>query len=111
MLNLFQRKPQGYRDIHADELHALLDSNSGAQLVDVRSRGEYKAGHLANARLLPLPELASRLSELDPQEVVILYCHSGARSQRAARMLAERGFGEVGHLAGGIVRWKGGIVR
>ena len=42
-------------------------------LIDVRTPKEYEQGHLAGARLIPVGELASRLSELDPQKVTVVY--------------------------------------
>jgi rhodanese-related sulfurtransferase len=52
----------------------LKDKNQDAyQLVDVRTRKEYEKGHLAGARLIPLGELADRLSELDPAKPTLVY--------------------------------------
>ena len=42
-------------------------------LVDVRTAKEYEEGHLPGARLIPLGELADRLSELDPLKTTIAY--------------------------------------
>lgn len=42
-------------------------------LLDVRQPSEYGAGHIPGARLIPLPELADRLSELDPEKPVLVY--------------------------------------
>jgi rhodanese-related sulfurtransferase len=42
-------------------------------LLDVRQPGEYEKEHLPGARLIPLPELPSRLKELDPAKPVIAY--------------------------------------
>ena len=111
MLNLFQRKPAGFVNVTSDELHTLMHQKSRFELVDVRSQGEYARGHLKGAKLIPLPELASRAGQLDPEKVTILYCASGSRSQRAARFLAEQGFGDVRNLQGGIARWGGEVVR
>ncbi len=42
-------------------------------LVDVRTPKEYEQGHLPGARLIPVGELANRLSELDPQKTTVVY--------------------------------------
>ena len=42
-------------------------------LVDVRTPKEYEKGHLPGARLIPVGELAKRLSELDPSKTTIVY--------------------------------------
>ncbi len=42
-------------------------------LVDVRTPKEYEGGHLPGARLIPVGEVANRLSELDPKKPTIVY--------------------------------------
>ena len=42
-------------------------------LVDVRQAGEYAAGHIPGAKLIPLPELSDRLDELDPAKPTVVY--------------------------------------
>ncbi len=76
-------------------------------LLDVRQPSEYQEGHLAGAKLIPLPELPDRLGELDPQEPVVAYCAVGGRSRAAAQLLQGRGFREVYNLTGGIKAWDG----
>src|SRR4030042_5027427 len=71
-------------------------------LLDVRQPGEYEKEHLPGARLIPLPELPSRLKELDPGKPVIAYCAVGGRSRAAAQLLAGQGFKGVVNLQGGI---------
>jgi len=52
----------------------LKEKNSGEyNLVDVRTPEEYETGHLPGARLIPVGELADRLSELDPKKTTIVY--------------------------------------
>lgn len=42
-------------------------------IVDVRQPGEYEAGHLPGAKLIPLPELGDRLKEIDPNKPAVVY--------------------------------------
>jgi rhodanese-related sulfurtransferase len=42
-------------------------------LIDVRTPEEYEQGHLPGARLIPVGELADRLSELDPKKTTVVY--------------------------------------
>jgi len=52
----------------------LKEKNSGEfNLVDVRTPKEYEAGHLPGARLIPVGEISSRFSELDPEKPTIVY--------------------------------------
>ncbi len=52
----------------------LKENNSEAyNLIDVRTPEEYEQGHLPGARLIPVGELADRLSELDPKKTTVVY--------------------------------------
>jgi rhodanese-related sulfurtransferase len=78
---------------------------AGARLVDVRTPGEFAAGHLPGAINIPLQQLDDRLAELRPKDSpVVLYCRSGNRSGSAARTLKSAGFGRVYDL-GSMSRW------
>jgi glyoxylase-like metal-dependent hydrolase (beta-lactamase superfamily II)/rhodanese-related sulfurtransferase len=88
---------------------ALQELPAGSlQIVDVRAPHEFTGplGHISAALLIPLPELASRSGELQPGRPVVTVCRSGARSARAALLLAQAGFGAVANLAGGMLRWR-----
>jgi rhodanese-related sulfurtransferase len=74
-------------------------------LVDVRTPGEYRGGHLPGAVNWPLPALREHLSELTPGVPVIVYCASGSRSQSAALFLSGQGIAPVYNL-GGIGAWQ-----
>lgn len=78
---------------------------AGARLVDVRSRGEFAAGHIEGAINIPISDLSSRLREIGPKDKdVVLYCASGARSARGAALLKAQGFTSVWNL-GAMSRW------
>ena len=64
----------------------------GAMLLDVRTNGEFSSGHIDGAKNVPLHELGSRLGKLSKDKPVVVYCRSGARSARAARMLEKAGY-------------------
>lgn len=85
-------------------LAELVDG--GARLVDVRSQGEYDAGHIEGAELVPVETVASVADGWDREQPVVLYCATGARSADAAKVLAGMGF-EVYDLTAGIVSWDG----
>lgn len=75
-------------------------------LLDVRTAEEYAEGHIAGAAWIPVTELAKRLGEVPHGKRVYVYCHSGVRSARASKLLAERGFKNIENVKGGIVAWK-----
>jgi rhodanese-related sulfurtransferase len=89
------------------DFRALMES--GATIVDVRMPEELELARLPGAVAIPLPQLASRLGELDPEAPVGLLCHHGVRSELAARLLERNGFKSVAHLEGGIDAWSQAI--
>ncbi len=78
-----------------------------ARLIDVREAWEFKSGHIPGARNVPLSSLSSQLNgKLKPDgRPVVLICASGARSGRAASLLARHGFDELANLVGGTNAW------
>lgn len=95
------------KSIDAVEARRYLNRAAGEAftLLDVRQPGEYEAGHLPGAKLIPLPELGARLAELDADKPTVVYCAIGGRSRVAAQVLAAKGFREVLNLSGGIKAW------
>lgn len=74
-------------------------------ILDVRSQAEYDAGHVPGAVLIPHDQLAARLSELDRDRWVLVYCKSGRRAGIAERILAQDGF-DVRQIEGSWLRWQ-----
>jgi len=80
-----------------EDLQAL--KASGAQIVDVRTPGEFGLGHLAGSVNIPLDQFQARLGEIDPAKAVLLCCASGVRSGMAMTILQRAGYQQV-HNAG-----------
>lgn len=77
----------------------------GALLLDVRTPAEFATDHIPGAINIPVQELDRRMGELGPKDKpVVVYCQSGRRSGRAARMLKEAGYAAV-HDLGAMSRW------
>ena len=78
------------------------------QLIDVRTAQEYAQGTINKARLMDVSSVnfEQEIEKLDKSCPVAVFCHSGARSMYAAKVLAEKGFPAVYNLRGGIVFWK-----
>lgn len=76
----------------------------GAILLDVRENSEWRAGHAPGARHIPLGRLPALVKDLPPRRPVVTVCRSGARSARAAALLARDGR-EVVNLSGGMRAW------
>ncbi len=94
-------------EISVTELKGMVDRGDPVVLVDVREQYEWDIGNLGpqGAKLIPLKDLPNRLEEIDPDSDVIVYCRTGARSDRAAQFLRDQGYERVRNLDGGIRAW------
>ena len=99
----------GGRGRQASPLQATQMINRGRStaVIDVRTAEEYATGHLRDAKNIPLADLGNRIGELDKAKVktVIVVCQTGARSDKAARLLKSAGFEDIYGLEGGIAAW------
>jgi rhodanese-related sulfurtransferase len=78
-----------------------------ATLIDVRSAEEYAKGHVAQAKNIPLDQLASRSSEAGSKDKpVILMCATGQTAGKGAATLRAAGFTNVVTLLGGLGAWQ-----
>jgi len=80
------------------------DLKEGDFVLDVRTAGEFRRGHVPGAVYIPLDTLRERLGELPRDRVIHTYCAVGIRSHVATRILAQHGF-EVKNLCGGYLTW------
>ena len=69
--------------------------SSGAKIVDVRTKAEFKSGHLKNSINIPLDSLKNNLKKMDKNKPLIVCCASGMRSSSAKGILQASGFNEV----------------
>ena len=104
--SLFREKVES---ISSDRVKEIVSSREHDRylLVDVRQPGEYAKGHLPGALLLPLGELADRVSELSEDKQVIVYCRSGVRSKTACQILLRLGIDDPLDMEGGISSYQG----
>jgi rhodanese-related sulfurtransferase len=85
-----------------------LYNQEDALVLDVREQSEWKDGHIANARHLPLGQLGKRLTELDKfkDKPIIAVCRVGNRSAHACAVLKKAGFEKLYNLDGGMSAWE-----
>ena len=88
------------------ETVAAIRQNPGVFVLDVREPDEYAAGHIPGITLIPMGEVASRLTELPRDKEIIVTCRTGNRSSQIADLLREQGFTNVHNMTGGIVAWE-----
>lgn len=90
-----------------EKFQALIKMKD-AQILDVRTLGEFKAGHLGGAlqaNWLDKPEFDSRTAHMDVSKPIYIYCQVGGRSAAAQAYLKEKGF-QVINMEGGLTQWK-----
>jgi rhodanese-related sulfurtransferase len=90
-------------DVSVAEALALREA--GAFILDVRQPDEWAAGHIPDATLIPLGELASRIAEVPKDRQVVVVCRSGNRSAQGRDILLGAGRPSVTSMAGGMNDW------
>jgi rhodanese-related sulfurtransferase len=82
--------------------------NQGALVLDVRSAEDFAAGHIIEARNIPLASLGENFDALKKyrDKPVIVCCEQGNASADAARLLQAQGFKQVARLQGGLAGWR-----
>jgi glyoxylase-like metal-dependent hydrolase (beta-lactamase superfamily II)/rhodanese-related sulfurtransferase len=102
----------GLPALSVEDVRGLVGSGreSGLLLLDVRQPDEYVGdlGHVPGAILIPLPELPSRISEIEGyrKKKVIAICRSGSRSAKATALLKDAGFEDIWNMTGGTLAWR-----
>ncbi len=86
-------------------LKARLARGESVFVLDVREPVEIAIAPFPGAIHIPMGDIPSRLTELDPEREIVMVCHHGVRSAQVAMYLARMGFERILNLAGGIDAW------
>lgn len=101
-------QPATNSKISPDEFEKTITENP-VQVLDVRTAGEFKTGHIKNALQADWTkkdEFTERIQFIDKDKPVYIYCLVGGRSAAAADWMRSNGFKNVVELSGGINAWK-----
>ena len=79
-------------------------AESGAVLIDVRTKAEWRDGYAHGAQHISLDSLPKRFAKLNGHEVYVI-CRSGNRSGRAAKFLRNQGINAT-NVRGGMLAWQ-----
>ena len=97
---------------HVDTLKSTkferkLRSEKGRVILDVRTPAEFTQGHIPGAVNINVKDgtFVRKVSELDKNSPVYVYCRSGVRSAKAVELLKNEGFTKIYNLRGGIQAW------
>ena len=93
--------------ISQEDLLKMLEAGTAPLILDVRTPGEYRSGHVPQAINIPHNELASRLAELADAKgrEVVTYCERGLRAGFSESVLQQAG-SAVRHLVGDMYAWR-----
>ena len=94
------------RECNVQDVKQKLDRGERFHLIDVREESEWAAGHLPEAKHIPLQQVPARLAEIPKDAEVVMVCRSGGRSGRAQQFLMSNGYKRVKNLTGGMLGWK-----
>jgi sulfur-carrier protein adenylyltransferase/sulfurtransferase len=92
-------------DLSVEEVRLRRERGEELAFLDVREPFEVQLAAIEGARHIPIERIPQSLSELDPGETLIVYCHVGGRSRRVVRFLRAQGFPKTFNMQGGIDRW------
>lgn len=97
------------KNVSGQEAVKLIRENKDLIVLDVRNKGEYQTGHINAAKLIPVNELSSRISELEKfrGKPILVHCASGGRSPKAVNVLLKNKFGPIYHMNHGISDFSG----
>ena len=95
----------GIRTVDAAGVTKAQDA--GAQVVDVRTSGEYQLGHIPGAINVPVDEIAQTAASWDRAKSYVVYCATGSRSAAAVATMQSMGFTNIDHFDAGIQAWTG----
>ncbi len=109
-INVFACQSQKESPIQRIDKEAIKTEVIGkdVQLVDVRTPGEYNAGHIDDAVNFDLSDRTTfmkQIETLDKDQPVYLYCLVGSRSAYAAKILRSKGFTQIFDYSGGYNDW------
>lgn len=106
-INVLEFSGSNYQELSAEKSVELIN-NINPFILDVRTEGEFKSGHIPNASLLPVQILSKNIDQIEKykNEPIFVYCQSGNRSTVASKILIDEGFTKVYNLRNGIGDWK-----
>ena len=100
-------RPSGGGTQNVDAAGAQKIIDGGAQVVDVRTAGEFQMGHIPGAINVPVDVLAEQVQSWDKGATYLIYCATGERSQTAIGTMQSLGFTDLKHFNAGIIAWPG----
>ena len=106
---LAQEGSKAIKQRNTAKFQKLVDKPEKLQFLDVRTAQEYAESHIEGAENINVLEeeaFLEGIKNLNKKKKIAVYCRSGKRSMKAAKILEEQGFKKIYNLEGGILQWK-----
>lgn len=102
-------RPAGGGITNVDSAGVTAAQQKGAQVIDVRTPGEFDMGHIPGAKNVPVDTLSAEAAGWDRSATYVIYCATGSRSAEAISMLTSLGFKNLAHFSTGFNSWSGTV--
>jgi rhodanese-related sulfurtransferase len=101
------------KNVSGSQAVDLIRDNKDLVVIDVRTKNEFKSGHINGAKLMPVSEMKSRISELEKfrGKPILVHCASGGRSPKAVKVLLKNKFGPIYHMNRGLASFSGRLAK
>ncbi|MBI2792743.1 MAG: rhodanese-like domain-containing protein [Gammaproteobacteria bacterium] len=108
LLNEWRHRSFGVPGVSPQQLVDILNHQNGV-VIDIRTQERFDLGHILGALSVPKESMTNSLQLLNKYKAkpVILVCHLGQDSPKAAQVLKNNGFTQLYFLAGGMEAWRG----
>lgn len=102
-----QAKSDQVKHVDAAAAATLLAKRKDVVVLDIRTPGEFKGGHIAGAKNIDFygSDFANKIRALDKSKSYLVHCASGGRSTRSLKVFKELNFKSIYHLDGGFKGW------
>ena len=96
------------QEISANDFKKIIKEHKNVILLDVRSRQEYKEGHLNGSISIPSYDILKNVNNIieNKNAVIVVYCQHGTRSKKVAETLKKLGYTKVYTLKNGMEELK-----
>ncbi len=106
-LGVLLLRPSGGGISNVDAAGAQTAVDAGAQVIDVRTPGEFQMGHIPGSVNVPVDTLEAEAQSWDKEATYVVYCATGQRSVTAVETMKALGFTNIKHFSAGIQAWTG----
>lgn len=96
-----------HEKVNSNDFKSKIEKTKKSIILDVRTKDEYKKGHLANSQNIDIydAKFEDKIKKLDKTKTIFVYCHAGGRSSDACEIMTKLGFKNIIELKEGYSEW------